>query len=160
MELREGPVGKIENMDLMRSKGLSISESIGSDDSKDSSEIRKQLRSSEKLIKSPPGKGRFARGSKKSMDDEYMLDVAESIFMKLSECMNAKGRSVRGIFTKYAEPEMFPDRTVIELLSPLALLEGIKELGMKELQEFEAACLMRVLAKPEFENAIILNEFV
>ena len=60
----------------------------------------------------------------------------------------------------YLKPEMFPDRTIIELLSPLALLEGVKELGMKELQEFEAACLMRVLAKPEFDNAIILNEFV
>ena len=131
-ELKDGPVGKIENIELMRSKGLSISESIGSDDSKDSLELRKLARSSEKLVKSP-GQGRFTRKSRKSMDDEYMLDVAEAIFMKLGECMNEKGRSVRGVFTKYAEPEMFPDRTVIELLSPLALFEGFKELGMKEL---------------------------
>ena len=39
-ELKEGPVGKIENLDLMRSKGLSISESINSDDSKDSAEMK------------------------------------------------------------------------------------------------------------------------
>ena len=31
---------------------------------------------------------------------------------------------------------------------------------MDDLSEMEAACLLRVLAKPELENAIILNEFV
>lgn len=30
---------------------------------------------------------------------------------------------------------------------------------MEELSEMEAACLLRVLAKPELDNAIILNEF-
>lgn len=31
---------------------------------------------------------------------------------------------------------------------------------MDELSEMEAACLLRVLAKPELDNAIILNEFI
>lgn len=44
-------------------------------------------------------------------------------------------------------------------MSPIAFLEGVKEVGMEELSEMEAACLLRVLAKPELENAIILNEF-
>lgn len=39
-------------------------------------------------------------------------------------------------------------------------MEAIKiELGIKNLSEIEAACLMRVLAKPELDNMIILNEF-
>lgn len=45
-------------------------------------------------------------------------------------------------------------------MSPIAFLEGVKEAGMSELSEMEAACLLRVLAKPELENAIILNEFI
>jgi hypothetical protein len=45
-------------------------------------------------------------------------------------------------------------------MSPIAFLEGVKEAGMEELSEMEAACLLRVLAKPELENAIILNEFI
>ena len=45
-------------------------------------------------------------------------------------------------------------------MSPIAFLEGAKEAGMEDLSEMEAACLLRVLAKPELENAIILNEFV
>ena len=55
---------------------------------------------------------------------------------------------------------MFPDRTVLELLNPINFLEGVREAGLDDLQEMEAACLMRVLSKPELDNAIILNELV
>ena len=99
-------------------------------------------------------------GGKSKIDEEHMLDIAEAIFIKMSDLMLKKGRSVRGIFTKYSVPELFPDRTVLELLSPAGFLEGIKDTGIAELQEFEVACLMRVLAKPELDNAVILNEFV
>ena len=98
--------------------------------------------------------------SKTKVDEEHMLDIAEAIFIKMSDLMLKKGRTVRGIFTKYSVPEIFPDRTILELLSPAAFLEGIKDTGIGELQEFEVACLMRVLAKPELDNAVILNEFV
>ena len=45
-------------------------------------------------------------------------------------------------------------------MSPIAFLEGVKELGMIDLSEMEAACLLRVLTKPELESAIILNELI
>jgi hypothetical protein len=45
-------------------------------------------------------------------------------------------------------------------MSPIAFLEGVKELGMENLKEIEAACLLRVLTKAELENAIILNELI
>ena len=61
---------------------------------------------------------------------------------------------------KYSIPEHFPDGTFLELLSPVAFLECCKEIGLKELTELEAACLLRVLTKQELENAIILNELV
>lgn len=89
-----------------------------------------------------------------------MLDIAESIFIKMADFIIAKEKSIRGIFTKYSVPEMFPDNTILELLSPGGFLEGIKEAGIEDLQDFEVACLMRVLAKPELDNAVILNEFV
>lgn len=89
-----------------------------------------------------------------------MLDIAEACFIKMAELMVQRGRTVRGIFTKYSVPEMFPDRTVLELLNPINFLEGVREAGLEDLQEMEAACLMRVLSKPELDNAIILNELV
>lgn len=69
--------------------------------------------------------------------------------------------TVREAFSKYAVPETLPEsKAMLELLPPNAFLEAIKiELGIKELTDLEIACLMRVLAKPELGNAIILNEF-
>ena len=99
-------------------------------------------------------------GKKKSFDEEQMLDIAEACFIRMAELMVQRGRTVRGIFTKYSVPEMFPDRTVLELLNPISFLEGVREAGLEDLQEMEAACLMRVLSKPELDNAIILNELV
>ena len=110
--------------------------------------------------------GKSGKGVKRSkldgsnMDEEHMLDIAEAIFVRLAELMNEKGRTVRGVFTKFSVPEIFPDRTVLEIVSPAGFLEGMKEAGIEELQEFEVACLMRVLAKPDLDDAIILNEFV
>lgn len=97
---------------------------------------------------------------KRYMDEEEMLDIAEHCFIRMAEVMISANRSARSIFTKYSIPEQFPDGTILELMSPIAFLEGAKEAGMEDLSEMEAACLLRVLAKPELENAIILNEFV
>lgn len=89
-----------------------------------------------------------------------MLDIAEHCFIRLAEIMLHKNATVRSTFLKYSLPEQFPDGSILELLSPISFLEGVKELGMMELNEMEAACLLRVLTKPELESAIILNELV
>ena len=62
-----------------------------------------------------------------------MLDIAEHCFIRIAELMIEKSRSVRGVFTKYSVPEQFPDGTILELMSPIAFLEGVKEVGMDDL---------------------------
>ena len=47
---------------------------------------------------------------------------------------------------------------MLELISPIGFLEAIKDLGITDLEEIEVACLMRVLTKPNLENAILLKE--
>ena len=64
------------------------------------------------------------------------------------------------MFLKYSVPEQFKDGSVLELMSPRGFLEGIRDVGFDDVTELEAACLMKVLAKPELDNQIILNEFV
>ena len=49
---------------------------------------------------------------------------------------------------------------MLELISPIGFLEGIKDLGITELEEIEVACLMRVLTKPNLDNAILLKELI
>ena len=66
---------------------------------------------------------------------------------------------MRQAFTNFIISEEIEGQS-IELLSPIGFLEGIKELGITDLEEIEVACLMRVLAKPNLENAILLQELM
>ena len=72
--------------------------SIGSDGS--DSERRMLMRAggspiSEMLSRSGTKGSALGRSGKRSVDEEHMLDIAESIFIKLGDLMIEKGRSVR-----------------------------------------------------------------
>ena len=98
------------------------------------------------------------------IDEEQMLDVAEKCFMKIAEAIITQGVTVRQAFKPFIMAEQIETEEgqseVIELLSPMAFLEGIKELGITDLEEMEVACLMRVLTKADLENAILLRELI
>lgn len=49
---------------------------------------------------------------------------------------------------------------MLELMTPRGFLVGVRELGFEDVSEMEAACLLKVLAKPELDGAVILNEFI
>lgn len=43
---------------------------------------------------------------------------------------------------------------------PLSFLEGLRALQLNDFSEIEIACLMNILAKPQLENAILVDELV
>jgi len=43
---------------------------------------------------------------------------------------------------------------------PLSFLEGLKALQLNDFSELEIACLMNILAKPQLDNAILVEELV
>lgn len=88
-----------------------------------------------------------------------MLDIAERCFMRIAEAILEAGVSVRQAFSPFIIREEFEGET-LELLSPIGFLEGVKELGVTDLEEVEVACLMRVLTKADLENAILLRELI
>ncbi len=88
-----------------------------------------------------------------------MLDIAEKCFVRIAQELVKKSVTVRQAFTNFIISEEIEGQS-IELLSPIGFLEGIKELGITDLEEIEVACLMRVLAKPNLENAILLQELM
>lgn len=97
------------------------------------------------------------------LDEEKMLDIAESCFVRLAESLLEKNLSIRQAFSTYIVREQLDEdddnpAEILELLSPVGFLEGLKDLGITELSEIEIACLMRVLTKPELENAILIKE--
>jgi hypothetical protein len=86
------------------------------------------------------------------IDEEEMLDIAERCFVKIAEAILEAGLTVRQAFNPYIIREDF-EGEALELLSPIGFLEGVKELGVVDLEEVEVACLMRVLTKADLENA-------
>lgn len=88
-----------------------------------------------------------------------MLDVAEKCFVRIAEALISKQKTVKKAFKNFIITEEVDD-TQVELLSPIGFLEGIKDLGITDLEEVEVACLMRVLTKPNLENAILLKELM
>lgn len=93
------------------------------------------------------------------IDEEEMLDIAERCFVRIAEAIIGKGLSVRQAFNNFIIREDM-EGEVLELLSPIGFLEGIKDLGITDLEEVEVACLMRVLTKADLENAILLRELI
>lgn len=93
------------------------------------------------------------------IDEEEMLDIAERCFVKIAESILEAGVSVRQAFSPFIIREDF-EGEALELLSPIGFLEGVKELGITDLEEVEVACLMRVLTKADLENAILLRELI
>lgn len=94
-----------------------------------------------------------------------MLDIAEKCFMRIAEALIAKQSSVRDAFKKHIIKQMAssddgqpPEE--LELLSPIGFLEGVKALGISDLEEIDVACLMRILTKPDLDNAILLQELI
>jgi len=88
-----------------------------------------------------------------------MLDIAERCFMRIAEAILEERVSVRQAFQPFIIREEF-EGEYLELLSPIGFLEGVKELGVTDLEEVEVACLMRVLTKADLENAILLRELI
>lgn len=88
-----------------------------------------------------------------------MLDIAEKCFARIAKEIQDRGLTVAGAFEKYVQLEEV-EGEALALMSPVSFLEGIRELGIEDLEEIEVACLMRVLAKPNMDSAILLTELI
>ena len=93
------------------------------------------------------------------IDEEEMLDIAQRCFVRIADAILNSGISVRQAFSPFIIREEF-EGDALELLSPIGFLEGVKEIGVTDLEEVEVACLMRVLTKADLENAILLRELI
>jgi len=65
-----------------------------------------------------------------------MIDVAEKIFIRVAEQIIHQSTTVREIFKSSLFPAVI-DGDEYELLTPMGLLEGVKDLGIDDLSELE-----------------------
>lgn len=88
-----------------------------------------------------------------------MLDIAEKCFARMAQEIKDRGFTVDKAFEKHIQAQDVEGEQVL-LMNPVGFLEGIKDLGIDDLEEIEIACLMRVLAKPNMDSAILLSELI
>lgn len=88
-----------------------------------------------------------------------MLDIAEKCFARIAEQLKVKGLSVEAAFERFVQMEEIEGEQML-LMSPVGFLEAIRDLGIEDFEEIEVACLMRVLAKPNMDSAILLTELI
>lgn len=93
------------------------------------------------------------------IDDEQMISIAENCLIRIAEELLNKKLTIRQLFKgEIIEEEIEGEK--IELLFPTTFLDGIQKLGITEFSDLENACLMNVLAKPQLENTILLDELI
>ena len=106
------------------------------------------------------GLGEGASPGEDDVNEEEVIDVAEKIFIRIADEMFKQGRSsIREVFKDHLYEAMMGNDT-FELLSPIGLLEGIKSLGIDDLEERDVEFLLRVLTKQELDGAILVEELL
>jgi len=88
-----------------------------------------------------------------------MIDIAENCLIKVAEALLQHNISVKVLFQDEIVKEEIEGQE-FELLLPLSFLEGLKALELNEFSELDVACLMNILAKPQLDNAILVDELV
>lgn len=103
----------------------------------------------------PTGEGELDE----EIDDEQMISIAENCLIRIAEELLNKKMTIRQLFKgEIIDEEIEGEK--IELLFPTSFLDGIQKLGINDFSDLENACLMNVLAKPQLENTILLDELI
>ena len=84
-----------------------------------------------------------------------MIDVAEKIFVRIAEEIIKNKVSVRMVWNQHLFPAEIDGEEYV-LLSPEGLIDGIRDLGIDDLNDKEIQYLLKVLSKPELEGAILM----
>lgn len=93
------------------------------------------------------------------IDDEEMISIAENWLIRIAEELLNKKVTIRQLYRDDIIDEEIEGEK-IELLLPLSFLEGLKRLEINDFSQLEIAWLMNVLAKPQLENTILLDELI
>ena len=93
------------------------------------------------------------------IDDEEMISIAENWLIRIAEELLNKKVTIRQLYRDDIIDEEIEGEK-IELLLPLSFLEGLKRLEINDFSQLEIVWLMNVLAKPQLENTILLDELI
>jgi len=109
----------------------------------------------------PPESGQVAaqRGQEKTVNEEQMIEIAQRCFYAIAEQMAQKKMTVYSLYQDVVYKKKINGEDV-ELISPLDFLNGLRKLGIDDLQTLDYTCLVKVLAINDEEKHIRVNDLV
>lgn len=93
------------------------------------------------------------------MNEDQMIEVAQRCFYTIAEQMAQKKLSVFSLYEDVIFKKKI-DGEEVELISPLDFLNGLRKLGIDDLQTLDYTCLIKVLAINETEKHIRVSDLV
>ena len=92
------------------------------------------------------------------ISEDRMLDIAEQILSRLARVLIDNQWTVHSVFGQpkemYQIVQSPENEENIKIITPEMFLARVYQIGIKDLTQLQVACLMKVLAKPEFNDCV------
>ncbi len=93
------------------------------------------------------------------INEDQMIEIAQNCFRAIAEQMLERKLTIRTLYgSSIYKEQVNGDAT--ELLSSEDFLQGLKQLGMEDLEEVEQQCLVKVLAISDDDRAIRVGDLL
>ena len=100
-----------------------------------------------------------ADGNNGELSEQEILDIAEQVFIKVSERMIEKNYTLRSLYSDAIQKVQINDEEH-EILQPNDFIDAFKTLDFDSMREIEIECLLRVLLKPEIQDTILFGDLI
>ena len=100
-----------------------------------------------------------ADGNNGELSEQEILDIAEQVFIKVSERMIEKNYTLRSLYSD-AIQKIQINGEEHEILQPNDFIDAFKTLDFDSMREIEIECLLRVLLKPEIQDTILFGDLI
>ena len=97
------------------------------------------------------------------LSEKQILEMAEGIFQQVAEKLIESKQTVREVFDKESMIHVFPSYDNVKnvvAITALKFMDSMYRLGFSNINQLQIQCVMRVVAKPDLRNAILLEDLV
>eukprot|EP00826_Nyctotherus_ovalis_P022284 TRINITY_DN17326_c0_g2_i1.p1 TRINITY_DN17326_c0_g2~~TRINITY_DN17326_c0_g2_i1.p1 ORF type:complete len:271 (-),score=83.97 TRINITY_DN17326_c0_g2_i1:75-887(-) len=95
----------------------------------------------------------------KQISEEQLIDITKNCFLEIAEYMKQKNTSALALYKDVITKKKIGN-TEIDVLTPLDFLNGLRKLGIDDLQSPDYTCLIKVLSMKDAERHIQVSDIV
>ena len=94
-----------------------------------------------------------------TMNEEQLIEITKNCFHEIAEYMKQKNITTLGLYKDVITKKKI-DNMEIDVIAPLDFLNGLRKLGIDDLQSLDYTCLIKVLSMKDPEKHIQVSDIV